>query len=402
MGRIVELRNKVSEGVATDEEKAELQELEQEAGNVEPDSVDVPDDGEDDEKDLVSLGKKMADIAYHQLKQRMSEDVKKGGIISSDSKKGDESYKSLKGAEKAKAFLLAVLDNDHTKLDHLSGGTSADGGFLVPQEYADTFVMDRRNQTVMRRAGARQISITSNTFNVPQLATRPRVYWTSELAAKSSTSATWTNISLTPYTLASIMTASNQVIADAKIGGNIIDVITSLLTRSIAEEEDKAFFAGSGSGQPSGLNSYSVATISAAGLLNFTVLNNAKYRLGQGYRRNAVWFMNSRVLQVVSGLLDTQNRPIFVDAFNSEFPLLMGKPVFEVDDLESTSIFYGDPTAYWIADREGVSIRVSDEATVGGQSGFERNFTSIRVEERVDGELTDLKAFVEITSVPVS
>lgn len=402
MGRIKELRSKIKDGTATEEEKVELQELETEVSEVDPSEASGEEEAEeegDEEKDLQSLGKKLAQIAVGEMRRQMSNDVKKGALLDGGSEKKEQP--KPKGKELMKQFFVALLENDHTKLDHLST-VNADGGFLIPQEYADTFVEDRRNLTVMRRAGATQVSITTNIFNVPQLASRPRVSWTNELAAKSSTSASWTNITLTPYTLAAYMTASNQVIADAKIGGNIVETMTRLLTQAIAEAEDTAFFAGSGSGRPTGLNGYTVTTVSAGGVLNFTVLNNAKYRLKQGYRRNAAFFMNSRTLQAVSGLLDTQNRPIFMEALNEDFPRLLGKPVYEVDDLETTSIFYGDPSCYWIADREGISVRVSDEASVGGASAFEGNFTIIRVEERVDGELADTSGFVEITSVPIS
>lgn len=401
MGRISELRTKIKDGSATEDEKTELTELEQEAAEEPKDDNTSDDDSNNDEdKDLVSLGKKLAQMAVVEMRRELAKDVKKSQIVSSNP---EQKQVELKGAERTKAFFTALLENDVTKLDHLSGGTNGDGGFLVPQDYADNFVEDRRNETVMRRAGATQVSITTNTFNVPQLATRPRVYWTNELAAKSSTSASWANITLTPYTLAAYMTASNQVIADAKIGGNLVEIITRLMTQAIAEEEDKAFFTGSGTGRPTGLNTYTIRTVSAGGSIDADDLIGVIYRLGQGYRRRAAFFMNSRTLQVVRQLKDSQGRYVFENAISgTDFPTLLGRPVYEQDDLEASSIFFGDPQGYWIADREGISVRVSDEATVGGQSAFERNFTIIRVEERVDGELADTNAFVEITQTGVS
>ena len=74
-----------------------------------------------------------------------------------------------------------------------------------------------------------------------------------------------------------------------------------------------------------------------------------------------------------------------------------GRPVLEHINL-GISILFGDISAYWIADRTGIRVRVSDEATVASNSAFEKNLVYVRVEERVDGELADTAAFVEITN----
>lgn len=394
-----ELRAKLADGTITEEEKTELERLEAEEAAKGEEGAEASTEGED-AKELTSLGKKLAQIAIAEMKRSMSADTKKAAVADGQPTKAEP---ELKGKERAKAFFMALFAGDRTKLDHLSEGVSGDGGFLVPQEYADTFVEARQDQVVMRRAGATVVKITSNVFNVPQLGSRPKAYWTNELAAKSSTSANWANISLTPYTLAAYMTASNQVIADAKIGGNLVDVMTRLLTRAIAEAEDKAFFTGSGSGQPTGLNSYTVRTVSAGGSLDADDILNALYALPQGYRSTAAIFANTRVVKVIRQLKDSQGRYIFEGAVaGRDFPTVSGIPLYEQNDLETSSLWLGDASGYWIADREGVSVRVSDEATVGGQSAFERNFTIVRVEERTDGELADPAAFVEVTNTGVS
>ncbi len=414
MGRFAELRTKEADGSISVDEQTELDEARAEAkedveetaeATEEAEKEDAEDAGSDSEaeKHLVGMGKKLAEVAVNHFRKEIAKDAKKASLGGGEGEKGDKADMP-KGKERVKQFFLALFEKNVTKLDHLSGGTNADGGFLVPPEFSDSFVEARQNETVMRRAGATVVQIASNTFNLPNLATRPKAYWTNELAAKSSTSASWGNIALTPYTLACIMTASNQVIADAKIGGNLIDVMTRLMTQAIAVEEDNAFFTGSGSGQPTGLATYTPGgTVTVSGTFSADHLLDAVYRLPQGYRSKAVWFMNSRTLAVVRKLKDSQNRYIFENAVSgTDFPTILGRPVYEQDDLASNVIWFGDPSSYWIADREGVSVAISNEATVGGQSAFERNFTAVRVEERVDGELADSAGFVVINSVPVS
>lgn len=415
MGKIKELREKVKDGTATAEEAEELNDLETEAaepkeGEEAPAGEPAKEDdsaGEPNEDELKSLGAKLAEYAIDEVARATAKkDIRKGAIIDGEPEKKANPYAKMGKDDKVKEFFAALLENDHTKLDHLSEGTNADGGFLVPAEYANDFVRDRRDAVVMRAAGATQIKTTAATFNVPSLSTRPRMYWAAELASKSSTSASFANITLTPYTLAAIMTASNQVLADAKIGGSLVSVITDLMTQAIAEFEDRAFFVGSGSGQPTGLNSYTFTEISLGLTTTATELISGMFRLGQGYRSRAVWFMNGRVLGAIRSLADSQNRPIFIDVMSDEAPnmvgKLLGRPVYEQNDLESSSIFFGDPSYYWIADNGTVSVKISEEASVGGVSAFERNFTAIRVEERVDGELTLANAFIEFTNTGIA
>lgn len=397
MGKIKELRLKVAEGTASDEEVAELEELEAEAKEETDENEEVV-----DEKSLAGLGKKLANLALADIKAELAKDSKK----SFDGNTDKTNDNKPKGIERVGKFFENLLSKNYDviKLDHLSEGVAADGGFLVPEEYHSTFVESRQDQVVMRRAGATVIQVMSDTYNIPQLSTRPKAYWRAELAVKSSTSASWTNLSLTPYSLAAIMTASNEVVEDAKIGGNLIQVMTRLMTEAIATAEDAAFFMGSGTGQPTGLTTYTPgATIAAGGALDADDVVNLLYSLPQGYRNRAVWFMNQRALRAVRMLKDSQGRPLFENALTgTDFPTLLGRPIFEQNDMASSVIWLGDPAMYWIGDRSGISVRVTDEATVGGQSAFERNFTAIRVEERVDGELVDTRAFASITGTGVA
>ena len=102
----------------------------------------------------------------------------------------------------------------------------------------------------------------------------------------------------TPYSLATIIPLSNELVADATLGvnGNIVNKVSELAATAISEREETAFWAGSGSGQPTGMSQYSPGTMGAG----FTASSQADalistfFRLPQGYRNKAVWVMNSR------------------------------------------------------------------------------------------------------------
>lgn len=315
--------------------------------------------------------------------------------------------KGFKGTDeefvKTGEFIKAVLTNNKQKLQVMVEGTPGLGGYLVPEQWANT-IIEKKEETTVVRPRATVIQITTDTFHIPQLASRPKVYWRSEAATKNTSTFGLEEITLTPYSLAVIVPLSQELVDDATVGlsGSIINMVTSLIVKEIAEEEDKVFggAAGTGSGRPTGISTYAdIKEIDAANALNGSHIINAFYKLGQGYRSSSYWMMSSETIGIIQGFKDTSGRFLFNDALTSEgLPTLKGRPVLEHNNLGINSIFLGDFSAYWIADRMGIRVRISDEATVASNSAFEKNLVFVRVEERVDGELADTSAFVEITN----
>lgn len=315
--------------------------------------------------------------------------------------------KGFKGTDeefvKTGEFIKSVILNDKQKLQIMVEGTPGLGGYLVPEQWANT-IIEKKEETTVIRPRATVVQITTDTFHVPQLASRPKVYWRSEAANKSTSTFGLEEITLTPYSLAVIVPLSQELVDDATVGlsGSIINMVTNLIVKEIAEEEDRVFAgaAGTGTGRPTGISTYTgIKEIAAANALTGSHIINAFYKLGQGYRASSYWIMSSETIGIIQGFKDTSGRFLFNDALTSEgLPTLKGRPVLEHNNLGINSIFLGDISAYWIADRMGIRVRVSDEATVASNSAFEKNLVYVRVEERVDGELADTAAFVEITN----
>ena len=191
--------------------------------------------------------------------------------------------------------------------------------------------------------------------------------------------------------------------ADATLGvnGSLIATIARLMSQSLSEEEDKAFWTGSGSGRPTRVNTYTYQTV--AGGFTDTVkadaIQKAVYRLPQGYRNGAAWVAHRAVWEKVAILKDSNNQYLLRNLLEGTSPTLKGYPTYEQNDLEQNVMFFGDFSYYWIADREGIEVKASDEATVASRSAFERNLVHVRAEERVDGEMTLTGAVVELTNM---
>ena len=425
MGLLKELREKQANGQITDEEVKQLQAIE----------ADIKSDDGDDEKAIDEAASKFADSVSSKVDEKMSrldalvEKMEKANDIKVtkaaspvivDQQMGEVSVKQLddmkveiserkqsgkKNVEvsrKSIHMLQALVQGDRQKLQILTEGTPANGGYLVPEDFANMIVEDRRDATIMRQL-ASVIPVTTDTFHLPTLATRPRTFWRSEAAVKNTSTASFGEIVLTPYSLASIVPLSNELVADAQLGtgGSIVNLIANYMATALAEEEDKAFWTGDGSGKPTGIDNYTFTTVAASSTdaSRADSLIQALYRLPQGYRNSAVVVANKNTWAKIATLKDDNNQYLLTGLANSPSPVLRGRPTYEQNDIADGKAFIGDFRDYYIADRQGVTVDVSTEATVGGASAFEQNLTYVRVESRVDGELALTNGIVEVTGL---
>jgi HK97 family phage major capsid protein len=420
MGRIKDLRDLVAKNEATEEEKVELEELEQEASEV-VSSEEVEEAQVERLANILVSKVNAQNNKFEELLSKLEMGEKKEATSKSsyivDKELGKVSIDDLaktkvelpgrKAAGKAVtevtgktiAFVQALMQGDKQKLQLLTEGTAAAGGYLVPEEFANMIVEDKRDLTVMRQL-ADTMTITSDTLHLPTLDARPKAAWRSEAAVKATSTATFSELVFTPYSLAVIVGLSQELADDASlgVGGSIVNYVGRLMARSLAEAEEAAFWTGNGSSKPTGITNYSVGTRGAGGT-DSTLADAIKktyFDLPQGYRAGAVWVGHAQALQRVNAAKDSQNNYLLTRLADGPTPVLQGRPVYEQNDLPTDVLYFGDFSYYMIVDRQGVTVDFSTEATVGGSSAFEKNLVFVRVEQRVDGELTLAQAVRKI------
>lgn len=355
------------------------------------------------EKKMKKAAGALVKMAVAEMEKKMAT-MKPKEKVSSVSKL-EKKVKTMTGKERTRRFVKALLSNDKIKLKVLSEGVSADGGYLVPQVWYRTIVEELRDISDIR-SRATVIDPCPQTLKISKLENKPVPFWTGELVVKDTSTAQFEQISLTPYTLAVIVLLSKQLAEDAEVGGSIVDYVQRKIIEGINEEEEKAFAVGSGTGRPTGIDTYNatiprIVPCPAAALTTADPLISAYYKLGQRYLRNAVWLMNSITLTKVMQLKDSQNRNIFVPDPTGATPgTILGRPVVRNDSLNATRIWLIDLKGYMIGVRGGISISQSEEAYVTAVGSlWERNLIGIRVEERIDGELADYHSAVVITNI---
>jgi HK97 family phage major capsid protein len=313
--------------------------------------------------------------------------------------------KVLEVSMKTVHFVNALLTKNVEKLQLLSEGTAADGGYLVPEEFANMIIEDIRDINVMRQIAAPPMSISGDTLHIPSLVSRPKANWRAEKAVKNTSTANFGENVLTPYSLAVIVGLSNELASDASLGvsGSIVNYVAGLMAQSLSEKEEEAFWVGNGTGKPTGVDggAYTLRTVPAGttDASRADAIGSAYMRTPQGYRNRGTWVANSATLEKIGNLKDNNGNYLLKNLADNPTFSLKGRPVYEQNNLAGGTALFGDFGYYQIVDREGVSVKISDEATVAGQSAFERNLTFIRVEKRVDAELLLPAAVTKVTGL---
>lgn len=186
------------------------------------------------------------------------------------------------------------------------------------------------------------IPMKRDVMKIPKLGSRPQVRWTSENAVKSTTTADFSQKTLTAYKCAAILYASEELVEDSK-EIDVVKFIIGLFSEVLAEEEDKVITAGTGVGQPTGLTSCTISSVTCSGNLSFDDIINLIYLLPSKYRRNAKFLVNNANIKEMRKLKDSQNRYLWMDAVAPGQPATFhGYPVIENNWVPESEIYFGD------------------------------------------------------------
>jgi len=298
--------------------------------------------------------------------------------------------------EKVVGFFQALIRQDSVVLRALSEGVAADGGYLFPDEFRAELIRDLADPTHMRGL-VRVIPMKRDIMNIPKLGSRPHVRWTSENAAKSTTTADFTQKTLTVHKVAAIMYASEELIDDCDTF-DVVKLIIGLFAEELGREEDRVITAGSGAGQPTGLTNCTITNVTCAGNLGFDDMINLIYELPVQYRPAAKFLVNNANVRELRKLKDTTNRYIWQDAVAPGQPAtIFGYPIIVNNWIPESEIYFGDyKRGYWLGDRQKMTVKVSD---IAGQA-WDHDQIGIRVVERIAGTCVLENAIRCLNAIP--
>lgn len=329
------------------------------------------------------------------------------------------------GGEVEKAAFIAERKFGDAEMAHefkaLSATVPVDGGFTVPEVYADEIIELLYPSTVIYDLGARRLGMDHGNLNIPKLKTGTRAMFTGENRKIPKTAPKFGNIRLSSKKLTALIPMSNDLLRSTSFDNDVL--VGQDVTKQMALGVDWGAFQGTGGEfQPLGLfNNKAIQNIkvadagadyaSTAGVLtamfpNFLVamvLKNNVYADALGF------VFNTSVEQFFKSIRDSVGGFIFAEEMNKQHTLA-GYPYRTtnlIDTVEGkTKIAFGNWNDLIIGEQGALEIETSREGSWTDESGtlvsaFENDQTLIRAIDNVDVGLRHDESFVVATGVAV-
>lgn len=282
---------------------------------------------------------------------------------------------------------------------HMEEGEDSQGGYLVPEQWADDILYVALEDSIVRGNGAIVLGCKTDSLKIRKLVDTSRssnifggvnFYWLAEAAQKSAsgviTNPALGELELTPHKLIGSCFASNELESDYANFGNFMAIAFG---RALVFIEDDYFIWGNGVGQPLGfMNSGALITLTrnAVTAFNWVDISNMVKRLLPDSWKRAVWLINPDSLdELFEATSSAANQAVVLDLASNT---LFGRPIIITEKAETVGVqgdlILADFGHYVIADRE-MTISASRETNVS-DVGFLTDETFWKIVLRVDGQ----------------
>ncbi len=312
----------------------------------------------------------------------------------------------LEGKERTARFIKAVFNRDKETAMALAGkamtgGTDANGGYLVPDEFRAEVVRMVEDFGIVRKL-ARVIPMKRDTLNLPKITSSVTVYWPGEATAGTASQPVLGQVQLLAKTMVCLTPLSNELLEDADI--DTVGLLVELFAEAIIGEEDNQGLMGSGSPftgimSASGTNLVTMASgketfqeLDADDLRD--LISQVKVMALPG----AAFFMHRNVWAIVQKLKENSQHiasfasPIVSGDASKATGIvgyIWGYPVYLSDKITGTTavstkfMIFGNLKFLYLGDRKQMTVDISQDATIGSANMFESNMSAVRITERI-------------------
>ena len=385
MSKIAEMRQK--RGELWDRAKAFLNEHADENGMM---SAEDTATYERMEQELDSFG---AAIDRQERAERLERElnVPTSEMLTSRPEKNAPGKQGRASDEYRDAFWRMVRDRSasYTVYNALQIGTDSEGGYLCPDEYERTLIQALEEENKLRSL-CKVIRTSSGDRKIPLVASHGTASWVDEEGVIPESDDSFGQITLGAHKVASIIKVSDELLQDSVF--DVESYIATEFARRVGDAEEAAFITGDGAGKPIGMlhetnGAATGVTAASATAITADELIDLVYSLKAPYRKRAIFLFNDQTIKAIRKLKDGNGQFLWQPGLQMGQPnTLLGyryetSTHMPVIGASAKPILFGDLSSYWIADREGRSIkRLNELYATTSQVGF-------RVTQRLDGRL---------------
>lgn len=279
-------------------------------------------------------------------------------------------------------------------------GTGADGGFLVPPEFArEIMVKVMAEENLLARATP--LTPGGNSMTIPKDETTPwqssggvQVYWEGEGASIPPSKGVFETSTIRLVKLTALVPVSDELLEDAP---GMESWLRAKAPAKMAAKINTGIVRGTGVGQPLGmLNSPSLISVAKetsqpANTVWFANVNKMWARMYAPWRRNAVWLINQDIEPQLDAMAfdpaATSKVPVYLPpggVSNAPYASLKGRPVVPIEACSALSvqgdIILTDMAQYWGLTKAG-GIRTDTSIHLY----FDQSLTTFRFVFRLNG-----------------
>jgi len=198
----------------------------------------------------------------------------------------------------------------------MDAGTNAEGGYLVPDEFAFDIVDIGRDRTFALNQ-CTVVPMSSDTLKLPTELTLASVNWVAEAAQMTQGEPTFGQVTLTTKDLTGYAIATNQLLRDSAI--DVVSLLTEQFSYGTLLELDNQVLNGTGSPVSGVLTAAAgKSVVMATGLSNFSSIsfgniNEMISLIPAGLDYNLTMIFNKSIKRFLRDVKDSNNRYILND-----------------------------------------------------------------------------------------
>jgi len=274
----------------------------------------------------------------------------------------------------------------------MSETSNAGGGYLVPEELSRRVIDLARAKSVLIRAGAFTLAMTSDRATLARVTADPTIEVHAENASFTEREITLDSVGLTAYTIGCVVSASRELIDDSLNGARLIE---GVLVNALAAELDRQMLRGSGSQEMLGiLNKSGIGTTGSVGAIAWADLLTALEGIETANHTASAYVVNPAIAKDLNALTsgdgtnsaaNWQGPPPGVDTLQR----------FVTSNMPTSDVLVGDFSQAILGLRQDALV----ELTNTGGNAFEKHQTLIKVTWRGDIGVEHADAFYDLAGV---
>ncbi len=277
-------------------------------------------------------------------------------------RKPDDEMAQLSTGRFLRSMLLGATNDLERRA--LSEGTDSAGGYTVPSILSAQLIDALRAESVVFRAGAQIVPLTSDSHSIAAVAADPMPAWRDENASVAESEPTFRNVPMRPKSLAVLTRLSRELFEDSL---NLEQELPRILAAALAVELDRVALLGTGTApEPRGIaNTSGIGTTAHnAALTTYAPFVAARTGIlsANAGPVNAI-IMHPRDAGTMSGLTASDGQPLAAPRVIEETPMLTTTsiPVDGGAGTDESTIFAGNFAHLLVGMRAEVRIEILRE-----------------------------------------